>query len=453
MKFTHFFSKHRILLRLCAVLILTISALATNNAAAERYTYPSGRQIVTLRGLSLNLTQFNAKANGYIPDKGGNDFIIMEQFNRNCGPNSVQMVLYYYRNHRRLKDIWAAGDIHTVAFGTWPDELRRALNELDVPTHWYTEKTLEDVRRYIRNNRPPILLLRRSNTGYHWVVAVGYDTQYDKFLIADPQGRFQWWESEKLQASWDLRWQAAFNNKESEWYEFQIDVGPVANLTLTPNTVVVPLEPPAFERRYHAYWTDTQAIEIYGAYSHSWGETRTWEETVTFDNPFVLAQVSDIELVSSTATARLDRWERVGDSSIRLWGEVEDGFVLRGRMWVIVRTFYLNNSAVAPAATAPPLTTETALLPNYPNPFNPETWIPYQLAEPADVTVSIYAADGKLVRTLELGHQPAGIYQSRSLAAHWDGRNAQGEQVASGVYFYTFTAGDFTATGKMLVRK
>ena len=295
--------------------------------------------------------------------------------------------------------------------------------------------------------------LRRSNTGYHWVVAVGYDTQYDKFLIADPQGRFQWWESEKLQASWDLRWQAAFNNKESEWYEFQIDVGPVANLTLTPNTVVVPLEPPAFERRYHAYWTDTQAIEIYGAYSHSWGETRTWEKTVTFNNPFVLAQVSDIELVSSTATARLDGWERVGDSSIRLWGEVEDGFVLRGRMWVIVRTFYFNNSAAAPAATAPPLTTETALLPNYPNPFNPETWIPYQLAKPADVTVSIYAADGKLVRTLELGHQPAGIYQSRSRAAHWDGRNAQGEQVASGVYFYTFTAGDFTATGKMLVRK
>ncbi len=449
---TFSFSKHHELPCLYTALIVITFALISNNAAAERYTYPSGGQIVTLRGLPLNLTQFNAKANGYIPNEGGNDFIIMEQFNRNCGPNSVQMVLYYYRNHRRLKDIWAAGDIHTVVFGTWPDELRRALNESDVPSHWYTEKTLDDVRRYIRNNRPPILLLRRSNTGYHWVVAVGYDTQSDKFLIADPQGRFQWWDSEELQASWDLRWQTAFENKDPEWYEFQIDVGPLAKLTLTPNTVVVPLEPPSFERSYHPYWTEVQAVEIYGA-SDFWGKTHAWKETVTFDNPFVLAQVSDIELVSSAATARLDGWERVGDTSIRLWGEVADGLVLRGRMWVIVRTFYFNSDTAAPAAPAPPLPTETALLPNYPNPFNPETWIPYQLAKPADVTVSIYAADGKWVRTLALGHQPAGIYRSRSRAAHWDGRNAQGERVASGVYFYTFTAGNFTATGKMLVRK
>ena len=97
--------------------------------------------------------------------------------------------------------------------------------------------------------------------------------------------------------------------------------------------------------------------------------------------------------------------------------------------------------------------TKTVLLPNYPNPFNPETWIPYQLAESAGVTVSIYAADGKLVRSLDLGHQPVGIYESRSRAAYWDGRNALGEPVASGVYFYTLTAGDFTATRKMLIRK
>ena len=96
---------------------------------------------------------------------------------------------------------------------------------------------------------------------------------------------------------------------------------------------------------------------------------------------------------------------------------------------------------------------ETALLPNYPNPFNPETWIPYQLAAPADVILSIYAAHGKLVRTLGLGHQPVGTYQDRSRAAYWDGRNALGEPVASGVYFYTLSAGKFTATRKMLIRK
>ena len=96
---------------------------------------------------------------------------------------------------------------------------------------------------------------------------------------------------------------------------------------------------------------------------------------------------------------------------------------------------------------------ETELLPNYPNPFNPETWIPYQLAVPADVSISIYAADGKLIRILDLGHQPIGIYRGKSRAAYWDGRNALGELVASGVYFYTLTAGEFIATRKMLIRK
>ena len=97
--------------------------------------------------------------------------------------------------------------------------------------------------------------------------------------------------------------------------------------------------------------------------------------------------------------------------------------------------------------------TETVLLANYPNPFNPETWIPYQLAKPAEVTLHIHAIDGSLVRTLSLGHKPIGMYQNQSRAAYWDGRNQIGEPVASGVYFYTFTAGDFTATRKMLIRK
>ena len=96
---------------------------------------------------------------------------------------------------------------------------------------------------------------------------------------------------------------------------------------------------------------------------------------------------------------------------------------------------------------------ETALLANYPNPFNPETWIPYQLVEPADVALTLYDINGRAVRTLDLGHQPAGIYQNRGRAAYWDGRNNQGEPVASGVYFYRLTAGDFTATRRMLVRK
>ena len=96
---------------------------------------------------------------------------------------------------------------------------------------------------------------------------------------------------------------------------------------------------------------------------------------------------------------------------------------------------------------------ETALHPNYPNPFNPETWIPYQLAESAEVTLTIYDINGQLVRRLALGHQPAGMYQSRSRAAYWDGRNQLGESVASGLYFYTLTADDFTATRRMMILK
>ncbi len=95
----------------------------------------------------------------------------------------------------------------------------------------------------------------------------------------------------------------------------------------------------------------------------------------------------------------------------------------------------------------------TTLLANYPNPFNPETWIPYQLANPADVSITIYASDGKLVRTLTLGHQDAGMYHNRSRATYWDGKNAQGERVASGIYFYTLTAGEYTSTRKMLIQK
>ena len=96
---------------------------------------------------------------------------------------------------------------------------------------------------------------------------------------------------------------------------------------------------------------------------------------------------------------------------------------------------------------------ETELLSNYPNPFNPETWIPYRLAEPAEVTLTIYDLNGQLVRRLAVGHQAAGVYQSRSRAAYWNGRNQLGEPVTSGLYFYTLTTGDFTATRRMLILK
>ena len=96
----------------------------------------------------------------------------------------------------------------------------------------------------------------------------------------------------------------------------------------------------------------------------------------------------------------------------------------------------------------------TILLANYPNPFNPETWLPYQLANDADVTIRIYSSAGHLVRHLDLGFQQAGYYIGKSRAAYWDGRNDLGERLASGVYFYELSTGESSeAIRKMVIRK
>ena len=124
------------------------------------------------------------------------------------------------------------------------------------------------------------------------------------------------------------------------------------------------------------------------------------------------------------------------------WGDIK-----RTAVDSTTRTPELSPSAAALTAV------ETALLPNYPNPFNPETWIPYKLGKPSEVVLTIYDMRGQAVRTLEVGHQSAGIYRSRERSAYWDGRNEMGETVANGVYFCRLSAGSFTATQKMLVGK
>ena len=97
---------------------------------------------------------------------------------------------------------------------------------------------------------------------------------------------------------------------------------------------------------------------------------------------------------------------------------------------------------------------ESELLANYPNPFNPETWIPYRLAQAAEVTLDIYDTNGRLVRTIDIGFKPAAVYESRASAIYWDGRNNYGERVASGTYFYHLTAGDdYASTRRMVILK
>ena len=130
---------------------------------------------------------------------------------------------------------------------------------------------------------------------------------------------------------------------------------------------------------------------------------------------------------------------------------VSDG---RGGTDSIVVNMTVKDMTPAPSALSlQQQVSQTVLFANFPNPFNPETWIPYQLANPANVSLTIYNMRGIVVREISLGHQPAGIYQSRARAIHWDGRNEFGERVASGVYFYVLKAGKYTATRKMLIRK
>ena len=96
---------------------------------------------------------------------------------------------------------------------------------------------------------------------------------------------------------------------------------------------------------------------------------------------------------------------------------------------------------------------DTILAQNYPNPFNPETWIPYQLSKSAEVSIHIHNVAGHLIRTLDLGLMPIGSYMTPSTAAYWDGKNAVGERVSSGIYFYTLQTADFAATRRMVILK
>ena len=157
------------------------------------------------------------------------------------------------------------------------------------------------------------------------------------------------------------------------------------------------------------------------------------------------AQAAELEEIAE-APMRFGRFQNVADALADV-KHLSDGDVRLGSgVTVLEELLQLFSETVA-------IPERTALLPNYPNPFNPETWIPYHLAKAVNVTLTIYDMRGVAVRQLMLGHQAAGVYESRARAAYWDGKNALGESVASDVYFYTLTAGDFTATRKLLIVK
>ncbi len=155
---------------------------------------------------------------------------------------------------------------------------------------------------------------------------------------------------------------------------------------------------------------------------------------------------------------RIKIWDKVTDSIYydNQMGAAEDAdptTAIGGGSIVIHSDSSSKNSKTVAAAPALDRKFEFKALNAYPTPCNPEVWIPYTLGEGVDVSITIYSANGQVIRTLDLGYQNPGAYVSKEKSGYWDGRNEGGEQVCSGVYFYNIKAGDFTATRKFVVMR
>ena len=190
--------------------------------------------------------------------------------------------------------------------------------------------------------------------------------------------------------------------------------------------------------------------------TNAWGKVQRMNLDGTGFQPNLIVNLNSPQGVAVDVAAKRVYWtERSSIRRANLDGSnIQDVVTgLGGPAGIALGVAPANTRAAAAPAAAAAIPHETALHANYPNPFNPETWIPYQLRKPADIQISIYDQSGVLVRELSLGYQEAGQYMSRSRAAYWDGRNQVGEPVASGLYFYTLTAEDFSATRKMLIVK
>ena len=132
--------------------------------------------------------------------------------------------------------------------------------------------------------------------------------------------------------------------------------------------------------------------------------------------------------------------------------QVEEEATYRYQVGVRFKSGAMADSSLLETTVLPTIQF-TRLMANYPNPFNPETWFPYELENEANVSIGIHNSSGRLIRRLQLGIQGRGRYQSKNKAAYWNGRTEQGEMAASGVYFYTLIAGEFTDTRKMVILK
>ena len=169
-------------------------------------------------------------------------------------------------------------------------------------------------------------------------------------------------------------------------------------------------------------------------------------------NTLMTAEVRSNYFAAATADLNYRSIVEVGDT-LEVTVTDTNGNIVSETFSFTVNAAHLENAVMTVSLDSIGTPKQNQLLQNYPNPFNPETWIPYQLSEASPVSVSIYDTTGKLVRTLPLGFQAAGFYNSRERAAYWDGRNALGERVASGIYFYQLTTPAFQQTRRLVIVK
>ena len=306
------------------ILTLMLVFVITTIISAQSRTKPKG--VTTIRGLN--------NWSGNLPTKGGNSFIILKQFDNDCGPTSAEMLLHYYGKWVDQRNIWDHGDIHTVYAGTFPSEIDQAIDRLGAPTDIYGGANYSALRHWIRESKPCIILLQTGLKAYHWVVVVGYDNR-DRFLIANPSGYFEWWGKSKLDQYWG--WRNASGHGTSGDF-INASVRQVAN----PYTWIVPKDPPT--NHFGPMWSKMKETEITG--SRRWNplfKTEGWERTFTFParpDHYKVAGLKPAQIgnVGGTAQAWISGSKRVGNS-IKVWGRVEYGKITRGKLWVVVRAY------------------------------------------------------------------------------------------------------------------
>ena len=303
-------------------------------------------EVVLIDGLELgNQYLVDDPQRRNIPDNGGNSFIILEQYLNNCGPTSVEMVLHYYGITAGMNDVWREGGIHNVDIGTFPGEIKQALNGLGIPSLWLDSDSANynpfvSLKSKISESRPPILLLRFGANNWHWVVGVGYNEAGD-ILTADPNGAFKWYSYDEMVQYWSLR-----ETGDNPLFGTIVTGGATLVARTDPYTMIVPKAPPT--RHFPPVWAAMWGYGKRGSNFPAFGQIRSWSRTVAFKYPFHRYTVAVIQPLKfdvrkgqfnpQLGQASLTGTEKVGDRSVKVRGTVQD-WPLLSSVWVVIRAY------------------------------------------------------------------------------------------------------------------